>query len=78
MTKGEQAGCVDGRTAGSGELRFRRWRRRRQRRRPLHDGHALHPFDWTGASGYVLKRSASDRLVRAIKEVAGGQAYLQY
>jgi DNA-binding NarL/FixJ family response regulator len=30
----------------------------------------------SGASGYVLKRSAPDRLVRAIKRVAAGQAYL--
>lgn len=30
----------------------------------------------SGARGYVLKRSASDGLVRAIKRVAAGQAYL--
>ena len=29
-----------------------------------------------GASGYVLKRSASDELVRAIRTVAAGQSYL--
>jgi DNA-binding NarL/FixJ family response regulator len=30
----------------------------------------------SGASGYVLKRSASEQLVRAIKRVAAGKAYL--
>jgi DNA-binding NarL/FixJ family response regulator len=30
----------------------------------------------SGASGYILKQSASDQLVHAIKRVAGGQAYL--
>jgi DNA-binding NarL/FixJ family response regulator len=30
----------------------------------------------SGASGYILKQSASDELVHAIKRVAAGQAYL--
>lgn len=39
------------------------------------DGY-LQPLLRAGASGYVLKQSASDELVRAIRHVAAGQTYL--
>jgi two-component system response regulator NreC len=40
------------------------------------DGHYVQQLLRGGASGYVLKQSASEELVRAIRRVAAGQTYL--
>ena len=40
------------------------------------DGSYVEQLLRSGASGYILKHSASDELVQAIKRVAAGQAYL--
>ena len=42
----------------------------------LADGAYLHELLNAGARGYLLKQSASEELVRAIRAVAGGQMYL--
>jgi len=40
------------------------------------DGNYVQQLLGAGASGYVLKQSASEELVRAIRRVAAGQTYL--